>query len=258
MEVPGIDVSSHQGVIDWSKVQTDFVILRAGWSWYQGGMNIDQRFLENVAGVQAAGIPWGVYLYAYDRTPAAARIAAARLSDLLSDYELAYPVYYDIEDDQYTKMSREDNTAIALAFLEAMKERGHYTGLYTYTSFANSFLVMEKLASYDLWIADYRGKMGYTGPGDVWMWQHTGTGGRTQGISGDVDQNLCYKDYPSIIQPTIPPVGQNPPAGIPDGWVPQVVVDKLQADYTALEARYNSTIESIKKIIQEAQGLGLT
>ena len=56
MEVPGIDVSSHQGVIDWSKVQTDFVILRAGWSWYQGGMNIDQRFLENVAGVQAAAI----------------------------------------------------------------------------------------------------------------------------------------------------------------------------------------------------------
>ena len=200
MEVPGIDVSSHQGVIDWSKVQTDFVILRAGWSWYQGGMNIDQRFLENVAGVQAAGIPWGVYLYAYDRTPAAARIAAARLSDLLSDYELAYPVYYDIEDDQYTKMSREDNTAIALAFLEAMKERGHYTGLYTYTSFANSFLVMEKLASYDLWIADYTGKVGWTGP--YGMWQRSAEG-RLEAIGGgkvDVDLNTAYKDYPTIIR----------------------------------------------------------
>ena len=252
MEVSGIDVSSHQGIIDWSKVQTDFVILRAGWSWYQGGMNIDKCFLENAQGVQKAGIPWGVYLYAYDKSPAAARIAAARLSDLLADYELAYPVYYDIEDTKYTKMSREDNTAIALAFLEAMQDHGHYAGLYTYTSFANSFLTMEKLAAYDLWIADYRSKMGYTGPGDVWMWQHTGTGGRTQGINGDVDQNLCYKDYPAIMRAAVPPVEQNPPTGIPDGWVPQAVVDKLQADYDALEAKHSDTLNRIMNVIQEA------
>ena len=106
--------------------------------------------------------------------------------------------------------------------------------------------------SADLWIADYRSKMGYTGPGDVWMWQHTGTGGRTQGINGDVDQNLCYKDYPAIMRAAVPPVEQNPPTGIPDGWVPQAVVDKLQADYDALEAKHSDTLNRIMNIIQEA------
>ena len=84
------------------------------------------------------------------------------------------------------------------------------------------------------------------------MWQHTGTGGRTQGINGDVDQNLCYKDYPAIMRAAVPPVEQNPPTGIPDGWVPQAVVDKLQADYDALEAKHSDTLNRIMNIIQEA------
>ena len=53
----GFDLSSHQGAVHWRRVEADFAMVRVGWSWYEGGMNIDQRFLENVAGAQAAGIP---------------------------------------------------------------------------------------------------------------------------------------------------------------------------------------------------------
>lgn len=197
MEKQGIDVSAHQGQIDWGKVTAEFAILRAGWSWYKGGMNIDTRFLENVAGVQAAGIPWGVYLYAYDKSPAAARVAANRLADLLADYKLAYPVYYDMEDKQYFSMAPEENTAICKAFLDTLQAKGYYVGLYTFTSFAKSYLEMEQLSAYDLWIADYTGKVGWTGP--YGMWQRTGKG-RATGISTDVDLNTAYKDYPAIIQ----------------------------------------------------------
>ena len=202
MEKYGIDVSSHQGKIDWEKVQMDFAILRAGWSWYQGGMNIDTQFLANVDGVQAAGIPWGVYLYAYDKTPAAARIAANRLADLLDAYQLPYPVYYDMEDPQYFKTPKADNTAICKAFLDTLQTRGYYVGLYTFTSFAKSYLDMEQLSGYDLWIADYTGKVGWTGP--YGMWQRSSKG-RMEAIGDgkvDVDLNIAYKDYPTIIRAT--------------------------------------------------------
>lgn len=197
MEKYGIDVSSHQGKIDWGKVKKDFAILRAGWSWYQGGMNIDTRFLENAAGVQAAGIPWGVYLYAYDKTPAAARIAANRLADLLDDYKLDYPVAYDFEDNQYLAMDKASNTAVCKAFLDTIRARGYYPILYTYTSFAKSYLEMDKLSEYDLWVADYTGKVGWSGAYTIW--QHSAKG-RTDGISTDVDLNTAYKDYPKIIR----------------------------------------------------------
>ena len=193
----GIDVSAHQGLIRWNEVCADFAILRAGWSWYEGGMNIDQRFLENVSGVQDEGIPWGVYLYAYDKTPAAAVKSADRLADLLDKYQIPYPVAYDFEDSQYLSTGRKANTAICAAFLERLQERGYYAMLYTYTNFALGFLEMESLALYDLWIADYTGKVGW--PGKYGMWQYSGSG-EAQGVIGKVDLNIAYKDSPAIIQ----------------------------------------------------------
>lgn len=192
----GIDLSSHQGAVDWGKVTAQFAILRAGWSWYQGGMNIDKQFLANVAGAQGAGIPWGVYLYAYDKTPAAARIAAGQLANLLDQYQIPYPVAYDFEDNQYLTMDKADNTAICKAFLETLQARGYYAMLYTYTNFAKGYLDMEALSAYDFWVADYTGKVGWTG--EYGIWQYTGSGA-APGISVAVDLDQAYKDYPSII-----------------------------------------------------------
>lgn len=193
----GIDISSHQGTVDWEKVTAEFVIIRAGWSWYEGGMNIDKQFLENVAGAQGAGVPWGVYLYAYDKTPAAARIAANRLADLLDQYQIPYPVAYDFEDNQYLTMGKAANTAICKAFLETLQCRGYYAMLYTYTNFAKSCLDMEQLSAYDFWVADYTGKVGW--PGEYGIWQYSGSGA-APGISVAVDLDRAYKDYPAIIQ----------------------------------------------------------
>ena len=193
----GFDLSSHQGAVNWRKIESGFAMIRAGWSWYQGGMNIDQRFTENAAGAQAAGIPWGAYLYAYDQTPEAAAISAGRLADLLDSYRIPYPGAYDFEDGQYLSMGRERNSAICQAFLSTLQKRGYYAMLYTYTNFAKGYLEMEKLKAYDLWIADYTGKVGW--PGEYGIWQYT-AGGNLSGITGPVDLDRAYKDYPAIIQ----------------------------------------------------------
>lgn len=193
----GIDVSVHQGMIDWEKVTAEFAMIRAGISWYEGGMDIDKQFFNNVAGVQKAGIPWGVFIYAYDKTPAAARIAANKLADLLDKYQIPYPVAYDIEEPQYFTMGKATNTAICKAFLETLEKRGYYAMLYTFTNFAKNYLNMEELSAYDFWVADVSGKMGWTGAYGIW--QHSWEG-NIPGIVTSVDLDRAYKDYPSIIR----------------------------------------------------------
>lgn len=194
----GIDVSRHQGHINWAEVNTDFVIIRAGWSWYNGGMNIDQNFIENVSGAYTNHIPFGVYLYAYDKTPDAAVISAKKLIEVLKQYSgaFSFPVVYDFEDNQYLQTEVSRNTEICKAFLSTIKNSDYYPMLYTYTNFANSFLNMEALKEFDFWVADYRDKLGYEG--DCSMWQYSSTW-VTPGISTKVDLNRCWKNFPEII-----------------------------------------------------------
>jgi len=232
----GIDISSHQGNVGWGKVTADFAILRAGWSWYDGGMNIDKMFLANVAGARGAGIPWGVYLYAYDRTPAAAVISANRLADLLDGYQIPYPVAYDFEDNQYLSKGRAGNTAICKAFLETLQGRGYYAMLYTYTGFARAYLNMQELSAYDLWIADYTGQVGWTG--EYGIWQYSGSGS-APGVNGKVDLDRAYKDYPAMIR-AAGLNGYGGHQGAPD-------CTALQAENQALRGQ----LEEIRRIIAE-------
>lgn len=198
----GVDVGYPQGAIDWAKFNKDFAIIRAGYSYYGGGIKEDSQFRANMAGALDNGVYRGVYVYAYDKTPEAAKITANTLCDMLKDEKLHFPVVYDFEDKQYFNSSfRASNTSICEAFLSAVKNRGFYPMLYTFSSFAMSFLDMVKLSEYDFWVADYTGKVTY--PGDIVMHQYTCTG-RTEGINTDVDMNYCYKDFPAIIGKEMP------------------------------------------------------
>jgi lysozyme len=56
----GIDVSHHQGVVDWGKVAKSdvaFAILKAT----EGGDYVDETFAHNLAGAEAAGLVVGAY-----------------------------------------------------------------------------------------------------------------------------------------------------------------------------------------------------
>ena len=247
----GIDVSSHQGAIDWGAVKTDFAILRAGWSWYQGGMTQDQRFLENVKGVREAGLPWGAYLYAYDKTPEAARASARKLGALLSGYQMEYPVAYDFEDPQYQQNTPEQNTAVCKAFLEELEGQGYYASLYTYANFAKSKLRMEELSRWDFWVAAYQSPL-TSWTGSWGMWQYSATG-QAAGIQGNVDLDLARKDYPAIIRGAgLNGFGESPQQ--PEGCVPVAEHQKLLRQYQELEEECRAAQETLRRVREALDG----
>ena len=201
MEIKGIDVSKYQGEIDWERVAASgvqFAFIRVGWAGYEGGIDegFDPCFDRNMKGAIAAGVPVGAYVYSYCKSAEAARRAAREAAERCKLYKLTMPLAFDMEDAAtYKGITRGDNSIIAAAFLDEAKARGLYPILYTYTSFANSYLSMSVLSAYDLWLADYRGYMGIKGA-SIWQYSSNGT---VAGIAGRVDMNIAYKDYPAMI-----------------------------------------------------------
>ena len=244
----GIDVSSHQGEVDWQQVKAagkGFAILRAGWSWYEGGLTRDSRFPENAAGAEAAGLPWGAYLYAYDRTPEAARASARRLGALLAGYRMEYPVAYDFEDGQYLSASPEENTAVCRAFLEELEGQGYYAALYTYANFAKNFLRMEELSPWDFWVAAYQEPL-VSWQGSWGLWQYSAAG-EVPGIRGRVDLDRARRDYPAIIR-RAGLNGFGAGAERPEECVPRAEYQKLLRQCQELEARSEAAEATLRRV----------
>ncbi len=199
-QIKGIDVSQHQGKINWAKVKDDgvnFAMIRVGCCGYDGNIILDKTYHTNMQGAIAYGIDVGVYVYSYAKTPTVAKLAAEQTLNLIKQYNITYPVAFDIENKVNCIMSKLQNNAIIKAFLGVIENAKYYGVIYTYTNFASCYLDMTQLTQYDVWIADYRGFNGYNGK--YGMWQHSSKG-RVNGISGNVDMNIAYKDYPNLIK----------------------------------------------------------
>ena len=202
-----IDVSSNQGEIDWSKVKADGVqgvILRAGWSWFEGGMDVDPRFIEYVQGAAAAGLDTGVYLFSYDLTPQAARIGAQKLVALLQPYRFTLPIAFDMESNQprIQRLGREltktEAVNICLSALEVIEESGYYAILYSNEAWWNTLLNDSRLERFDRWVAHVGvNQLDYDKP--YGMWQYSWDG-RIDGIAVPVDLDYAYKNYPAVIR----------------------------------------------------------
>ena len=198
----GIDVSKYQGEINWESVKNDgitFAFIRVGWAGYEGGIDegFDPYFDKNMENAIKAGINVGVYVYSYCKSTTAAKRAAKEAINLFKKYEITMPIAFDMEDSNtYKSFSKDANNSIAKSFLDEILNNGYYPILYTYTNFANTYLNLNSLREYDLWLADYRGYMGIDGA-SIWQYSSSGT---VKGISGRVDMNNSYKDYPSIIK----------------------------------------------------------
>lgn len=192
----GIDVSKHQGVIDWSKVKTDFAILRAGFGRYTSQK--DPQFERNYAGAKAAGIPVGVYWYSYAKSVEEAREEAQACMQVLKGKRFEFPIYFDIEDISQSNLGKAALTEICEAFCDMLEKAGYYVGVYASTYWFLNKLDHARLAStYTIWLADYR--TGYNKTLIRHMHQYTSKG-HISGISGRVDMNTCTLDFPRIIK----------------------------------------------------------
>ncbi len=196
----GIDVSSHQGIIDWQKVKNagiDYAILRCG---YGGDITAqdDSQFARNIAECEKVGMPYGIYLYSYANSVEKAKSEADHVLRLLGGHKPLYPIYYDLEDGGTTgKCSNALILEMAKAFVNTLEAKGYWVGIYANTYWNNTYLTDSWYNSKARWVAQYNSKCTYKG--EYGMWQYTSKG-RVDGIEGNVDMNYCYVDYPTLMK----------------------------------------------------------
>ena len=186
----GIDVSFANGVIDWSKVKTDFVFMRAGYGW-DNDKQIDKQFANNVIGCEKYDIPYGVYHYSYARTAANA-VREAKFCMKLMDKVGAnptLPVVFDFEEQFQLDMTEKEQLDIIDGFLETIEAAGFRPMLYMSASPLNKLYAYdaERLTRWPIWVAHVRvNKPSYKGKWDVWQYTWTG---KLEGINGNVDMD---------------------------------------------------------------------
>lgn len=193
----GIDVSKHQGEINWNLVKDNinFAILRIGYGMYNSQK--DKQFERNYSECKRLGIPIGVYHYSYAKNIDQAKKEANLVLNWLKDKELQLPVYFDIEDNSQSGLGKEMLTNMCIAFCETIENAGLWAGIYANKYWFNSLLNKELLESkYTIWVAQYYNKCTYNGKYDIW--QYTSSG-RINGINGNVDMNYMYRDLISEI-----------------------------------------------------------
>lgn len=194
----GIDVSKWQGTIDWGKVKAagiQFAMIRGGYG--KNSDRIDSKFETNYKNAKKAGVPVGVYHYSYAQSVEDAKKEAQFCISYLKGKTLEYPVAFDIEDKTQAGLTNERRTDIAKAFCDAMEKAGYYVVIYSSKDWLVNKLNMSKLTAYDVWLAQWAVQPTYKG--NFGMWQYSDKG-RVNGISGNVDLDYAYKNYPSIIK----------------------------------------------------------
>jgi GH25 family lysozyme M1 (1,4-beta-N-acetylmuramidase) len=188
-----IDVSVHQGKIDWKKVRAvgiGGVIIRAGY----GRGNIDGRFKENIEGAIKAGFKTiGVYWFSYAYDTEMAKREAQFCNDVIKPYKdkINLGVYFDWEYDSmnYAKKNgvypnKNLITNMNLYFCERIKELGYKAGYYLNLDYQKNFIDTSRLKAFYKWFARYTSET----QKDCYLWQYSSTG-KVSGISGNVDMN---------------------------------------------------------------------
>lgn len=213
-----IDVSEHNGKIDWNKVKAsgvDGAIIRVGW----GYLGEDKYFQRNVSECNRLGIPYGIYLYSYAYDANFAYAEANGTAEMLSkvNLNLSYPIYYDIENfgawnDNGTTRVPPKNAAeyekVIGTYISRMEELG-YKGkvhVYSYRSYLQNQLKSPRILPYVSWIAAYTPTLGFNNTyynGEE-GWQYTSTGS-VSGVSGRVDIS-CFSNqfYNLDLSTTVP------------------------------------------------------
>lgn len=183
----GIDVSSHQGEIDWEKVkstgQVDFAIIRCGFGMDQ--VDQDDKYWEhNTSECERLQIPYGVYLYSYADSVAKAKSEAKHVIRLIKGKNLTYPIYYDMEESTVLNaksMTTTKAAQIAQAFFSTLEAAGYNNlGVYSNATRFNSKLAEGKLTAdifdqYPKWVASYNDTCTYQGSYHMWQYSKVGT-----------------------------------------------------------------------------------
>lgn len=214
----GVDVSEHQGKIDWAalceKTVIDFAILRVGYRGYgtEGKLMEDAFFAENLRGAYENGLDIGVYFFSQAATTAEAEEEADFLIGILRGYapeKLALPVFFDWERIDFDT-ARTDNvtdemmTDCAIAFCERVRTAGYTAGVYTFRFPAYFSYDLSRIKDYPLWIGAVGEASDFYYAFDIWQYS---TQGLLPGVDGNIDLDVIF----TPVQSAEPPQEAAPP-----------------------------------------------
>ncbi len=199
-----IDVSEHQGNINWDRVKgsVEGVIIRAGY----GKGNVDKFFHANAAACNKLGIPCGAYWFSYAYTPEMARLEAVQLLQAARQHRMELPLAFDWEYDSRGYAIKHGITPsktlvqeMTKAFCDEIEAAKYYCMVYTNVDFINQYFGELAGGRYDLWLASWpRGSFDVTKPPrpcGIWQWG----GSAVPGINGNTDSNEAMHDYKALI-----------------------------------------------------------
>ena len=195
--VTGIDVSSHQGEIDWQQVKAagvEFAIIRLGYRGYETGLLHEDTYArENLKNARAAGLKIGAYFFSQAITAEEAKEEAKFALEILEGMPLDFPLAYDWE--YISEAARTGNVtgdilnSCVATFCEAVRGAEYAPMVYFNQELADTRLDITKFLDYPHWLAMYSGEMTY--PYRIQMWQYTDDA-TVPGINGAVDLNLYF------------------------------------------------------------------
>ena len=194
----GIDISRHNGKIDWNAVKSsgvDYVIIRCGYRGSSSGALItDQNFQSNIKGATAAGLKVGIYVFSQAVNEVEAVKEASLAVSLAKGYKLTYPIFIDTESSggRADKIDVATRTAVVNAFCQTVQSAGYQAGIYASKTWFETKLSMGSVGNYRIWLAQYAAAPTYSGRYDMWQYSSKGT---ISGINGKVDLNLSYLAY---------------------------------------------------------------
>ena len=202
----GIDVSEHNGGIDWEKVKEtqDFAFIRVGYRGYGNGEIYEDKYAaDNLKNANKAKIPVGVYFYTQAVTAEEAEDEADFVYDIIKKYNIDLPVMIDFEypiDSDGNAVGRlvesdndlNKNAEIINSFVEKLEKKGYTAGVYASSSVLHNKISMKKLKkSAVAWVADYNDKVTYDVDYTIWQYSETGS---VDGVSSKyVDLNYWYE-----------------------------------------------------------------
>lgn len=213
----GIDVSRHNGTIDWKKVkegeEVKFAIIRIGYGSrsHNGGV-IDEQFKNNVEACKKYDIPMGVYFFSYAASLTKLKAEANWVIEQLAKYPATFelPIFFDQEYDSLKTSKNSAGNYVSKnpgkstltnymnTFCDMLESAGYKTGIYSNVDWLNNYVNFNDVSKRDLWLAKWNADSHGWTKSDVKVWQNGSS--KFMGMNESVDSNICYVDYPSLIK----------------------------------------------------------
>ena len=200
-----IDLSAHQGSVDWQAVANSGVqaaIIRAGYRGYGSGKMVEDEYVKgNLEGARVNNIKTGVYFFSQAINEAEIEEEVNTLLELVGPYNIEGPIAIDVEklDAETARgnaLSQEERTALVRHFCEKVKEAGYQPMIYGNAYSLFRMLNYNELTEYPVWYAYYSDNLYF--PYDLAVWQYSSTG-KVNGVNGNVDLNVMF--LPSVDAP---------------------------------------------------------